>query len=321
MKLFGKGLTKIISLAIAGAIALAAGAQLLASVVSVVLAFRFGNIIPLAIVVILTVGILLVANRIPEESTARTIIKILSYAVTGYLAVTAFVIALPYGLIVSIIAAGAVGVFSSIIGEQQTFWKHIRQSLQFENRFSGLPIRSVPVGNGTSFRLNSLHTIVILEEGTREKLVHLMKERPLLPISLTHYEDCDILFIAEENDPSRCDRIMKLLKESDIGIKDLASPLLAEAIQMVPILDSRNGLKFEDYRIARDDKTISSLLIQAPSRLTIIPSVNGLLILIPEFEAPGLNVDRLKHGCEAEVLLDRNYSHLKEAEKPIESPA
>ncbi|MFW9956655.1 MAG: hypothetical protein ACFFCT_01175 [Candidatus Odinarchaeota archaeon] len=319
--MFGKGLTKIISLAIAGAIALAAGAQLLASVVSVVLAFRFGNIIPLAIVVILTVGILLVANRIPEESTARTIIKILSYAVTGYLAVTAFVIALPYGLIVSIIAAGAVGVFSSIIGEQQTFWKHIRQSLQFENRFSGLPIRSVPVGNGTSFRLNSLHTIVILEEGTREKLVHLMKERPLLPISLTHYEDCDILFIAEENDPSRCDRIMKLLKESDIGIKDLASPLLAEAIQMVPILDSRNGLKFEDYRIARDDKTISSLLIQAPSRLTIIPSVNGLLILIPEFEAPGLNVDRLKHGCEAEVLLDRNYSHLKEAEKPIESPA
>ncbi|MDH4215087.1 MAG: hypothetical protein OEV85_14315 [Candidatus Thorarchaeota archaeon] len=317
--MFGKGLTKIISLAIAGAIALAAGAQLLASVVSVVLAFRFGNIIPLAIVVILTVVILIVANRFPEESSARTIIKILSYAVTGYLAVTVFVIALPYGLIVSIIAAGAVGVFSSIIGEQQTFWKHIRESLQFENRFSGLPIRSVPVGNGTSFRLNSLHTIVILEEGTREKLVHLMKERPLLPISLTRYEDCDILFIAEENDPSRCDRIMKLLKESDIGIKDLASPLLAEAIQMVPILDSRNGLKFEDYRIARDDKTISSLLTQAPSRLTIIPSVNGLLVLIPEFEAPGLNVDRLKHGCEADVLLDRNYSHLKEAEKPIES--
>jgi len=321
MKLFGKGVTKIISLAIAGAIALAVGAQLLTSVVSVVLAFRFGNIIPLAFVVILTVGILLVASRVPEDSTARTIIKILSYAVTGYLAVTAFVIALPYGLIVSIIAAGAVGVLSSIIGEQQTFWKHVRQSLQFENRFSSLSIRSVPVGNGTSFRLNSLHTIVILEEGTREKLVHLMKERPLLPISLTHYEDCDVLFIAEENDPTRYGRIMELLKESDIRIKGLASPLLAEAIQMIPILDSRNGLKFEHYRIARDDKTISSLLAQAPSRLTVIPSVNGLFVLIPEMEAPGLNVNRLKQGCEADVILDRDYSHLKEAEKPIESTA
>jgi len=321
MKLFGKGLIKIISLVIAGAIALAAGSQLLASVVSVVLAFRFGNIIPLMVVVILTVGILLVANRVPEESTARTIIKILSFAVTGYLAVTIFAIALPYGLIISIIAAGAVGVLSSIIGEQRTFWKYVQQSLQFENQRNGSSIRSVPVGDGTSFKLNKFQNIVILEERTREKVIHLMKERPLLPISLTHYEDCDVLFIAEENDPTRYGRIMKLLKESGIAIKGVASPLLAEAIQMVPLLDSRNGLKFEDYRIARDEKTISSLLAQAPSRLTVVPSANGLFVLIPEMEAPGLNVERLKHGCEVDILLDRDYSHLKEAEKPIESAA
>jgi hypothetical protein len=321
MKVFGKGLTKIISLAIAGAIALTAGAQLLASVTSIVLAFRFGNIIPLAVVVILTIGTLLVASRVPEESAVRTIIKILAYAVTGYLAVTAFVITLPYGLVISIIAAGAVCVLSSIIGEQKTFWKHVRQSLQFENRLNGLSIRSVPVGDGSSFRLNSFHSIVILEEGTREKLVHLMKERPLLPISLTHYEDCDVLFIAEENDPTRYVRIMKLLKESGIEIRGLASPLLAEAIQMVPILDSKNGLRFDDYRIARDDKTINSLLAQAPSRLTVIPSTNGLCVLIPEMEAPGLNVERLKHGYETNILLNRDYSHLKEEEKPIESTA
>jgi len=319
--LVGKGLTKIIGLAVAGAIALAAGTQLLASVVSVVLAFRFGNIVPLAIVVILTIGVLLVASRIPEESPARIIIKILAYAVTGYLAVTTFVIALPYGLIISIIAAGSVGVLSSMIGEQTTFWKNVKQLLRFQNRFSGLSIRSVPIGDSTSFRLNSFHTIVILEEGAREKLVHLMKERPLLPISLTHFEDCDVLFIAEETDPARYERIMKLLKEAGIGIRGLASPLLAEAIQMVPILDSKNGLKFEDYRIARDDKTINSLLAQAPSRLTVFPSVTGLCVLIPDREASGLDVERLKQGYEAEVLLQRNYSHLEEAKKPIESTA
>jgi len=306
MNVFGKGLTKLISLTIAGAIALAAGAQLLASVVSVVLAFRFGNIVPLAF---------------PEESSARTIIKILSYAVTGYLAVTAFVIALPFGLVMAIIVAGAVCVLSSIIGEHGTFWKQIRQSLQFESWFNSLSIRSVPAGDGTSIRLNSSHTIVILEEGTRERLINLMKERPLLPISFTHFEDCDVLFITEQNDRTKYGRILNLLKESGIGIKGLASPLLAEAIQMVPILDSKNGLKLEDYRISRDDKTISSLLDQPPSRLTVIPSTDGLCVLIPEMEAPGLNVERLKQGCEVEILLERNYSHLREVEKPIESTA
>jgi len=321
MNVFGKGLTKLISLTIAGAIALAAGAQLLASVVSVVLAFRFGNIVPLASVVILAVAVLLLASRVPEESSARTIIKILSYAVTGYLAVTAFVIALPFGLVMAIIVAGAVCVLSSIIGEHGTFWKQIRQSLQFESRFNSLSIRSVPAGDGRSFRLNSSHTIVILEEGTRERLVNLMKERPLLPISFTHFEDCDVLFITEKNDRTKYGRILNLLKESGIGIKGLASPLLAEAIQMVPILDSKNGLKLEDYRISRDDKTISSLLDQPPSRLTVFPSTDGLCVLIPEMEAPGLNVERLKQGCEVEILLERNYSHLREVEKPIESTA
>ena len=321
MSLFGKGLTKIISLAIAGAIALAAGAQLLTSVVSVVLAFRFGNILPLVSVVILTVAILLIASRVPEESSVRAIIRILAYAVTGYLAVTAFVIALPYGLIVSIIAAGAVCVLSSIIGEQRAFLKQARQALQFESRLNGLSIRSIPVGDGTSFRLNSVHTIVILEEGTREKLVHLMKERPLLPISFTHFEECDVLFITEENNPIKYRRIMKLLEESGIGIKGVATPLLAEAIQMIPILDSRNGLKLEDYRISRDDATISQLLDQPPSRLTIIPSASGLCVLIPEVEAPGLNVEHLKQGSEVDILLNRNYSQLREAEKSIEGTA
>ena len=316
MNLLGKGLTKIIGLIVGGAIALAAGAQLLASVVSVVLSFRFGNIVPLVLVLAVTITVLLIANRIPEESSARVIIKILAYGATGYLAVVAFVIALPYGFLVSIVAAGAVGVLSSMLGEQKILWNNVKQSLQSQNRYNGYS-RSVPVGDGKSFRLNSFHNIVILDEGMREKLIQLMKERPLLPISLTHYEDCDVLFIAED----RYEQIMKLLKDSGIGMKGLASLLLSEAIQMIPILDSRNGLKFEDYRLTRDDATINSLLTLAPLRLTVFPSATGLGVLVPDMEAPGLNVERLKRGYEVDILLHRNYSHLEEAEKPSESTA
>jgi hypothetical protein len=320
-KLFGKGFMKIVGLAVGGAIALAAGAELLSSVVSIVLAFRFGNAMPLIIVVILTVGLILVTNHIPEETPSRTILKILSYAATCYLAVIAFVIALPYGLVMSIIAAGAVGVLSSTLGDQKMLFSQIKRSLESQNRANRLTARSIPIGDGQSFRLNKFHTIMLLESGVREKVVQLMKERPLLAISLTHYEECDALFVTEAEDPSKFDRVMKLLGDYDIVTRGFASALLAEAIQLVPILDSKNGLKFDDYRYTRDSQTIDTLLEQAPVRMTVFPSPQGLGVVVPDMEAPGMEVERLKHGHEANVLLHRNYSYLEEVDKQIESTA
>jgi len=113
--MIGKGITKLIGYAIAGAIALVAGTELLVSVVSVVLAFRMGNITPLLGVIILTVGLLLVVKRVSEESPTRLIMNILAYAASGYLAVVTFVIVLPYGLIFSGIAAGVTAGICSFI--------------------------------------------------------------------------------------------------------------------------------------------------------------------------------------------------------------
>ncbi len=314
----------MIVLVVGGAIVLATGAELLASVVSVVLAFRFGNFVPLLAVAVLTIVIQIVTNHASHDSRGFIVIKTLAYAITGYLALTVFLIAFPYGLIISILTSGAVCVLSSAFRKQKLgiYWTKVKQSLSHsQNGLHGLANRQVPVGDGTSFKLNSFHTIVILEEGVREKIVQLLRERPLLPVSFTHYEDCDVIFIADENDPVRYEHVMKLLKDSSIGVKGPASPLLAEAVQMVPILDSRNGLKFEDYRLARDEKTICSLLAQAPSRLTVFPSPLGLGVLIPAMEALGMNVERLKRGCEADILLNREHSHLEEVEEPIEGTA
>ena len=324
MNLFGNVLTKMIVLVVGGAIVIAAGAELLASVASVVLAFRLGDFVPLLAIAVLTIVIQTLTNHVAYESRGFILMTALAYAITGYLAFTVFLIALPYGLIVSFLASGALCVISSISRKQKLgiYWKQVMQSLsRSQNGHHGLPNRQVPLGDGTSFKLNSFHTVMILEEGGREGIVQLLRERPLLPVSFTHYEDCDVIFIADENDPMRCEQVMKLLKDSSIGVKGPASPLLAEAVQMVPILDSRNGLKFEDYRLTRDEKTISSLLVQAPSRMTVFPSPLGLGILIPAPEVPGMNVERLKRGCEADILLNREYSRLEEVEKSIESTA
>jgi len=279
--MIGKGITKLIGYAIAGAIALVAGTELLTSVISVVLAFRLGDISPLVIVIIVTVGLLLVVNRVSEDSPTRLILNILAYAASGYLAVVAFVIALPYGLILAGIAAGVAAGVCSFIKEPNMLTKYLHEFLtqiQSAGSLNGLSKRIVPVGDGDSFTLSTFNNVLILEEGSRERIIQLMQDRPLLPISLTHYVDCDVLFISEDNNPAKFDQIVKLLKDLSIGTRRQVSQLLAEAIQMVPIIDSQNGLGMDDYRLARDEKSIKELLTLAPVRMTISVSYTHLTL-------------------------------------------
>lgn len=320
--MFGKGLTKIIGYAVAGAIVLVTGAELLTSVVSVVLAFRSGNLIPLLGVIVLTVLLLLTTGHVGEKTPTHMFLNILGYAATGYLIVVTFVIAIPSGLIGSIILAGVTGVLCSFIRNPKNIQYYVSQAfshIHTSGVFNGLSRRIIPVGDGTYFTQNMVYSILILNEGSRDRIIQLMRDRPLLPISYTHYVDCDVLFITERNNPSKYGRILKLLKEYDIHTKGPASPLLSEAIQMIPIIDSRYGLKLDDYRLTKDEATIANLLELSPPRLTVFPTPTGLCVLVPDMDAPGLNVEPLRRGHEHEVLLHRNYVHLWEVEKVIES--
>jgi len=148
-----------------------------------------------------------------------------------------------------------------------------------------------------------------------------MRDRPLLPISLTHFVGCDVLFVAEGKTPGKYEQVVKLLKDLSIKTRGHTSPLLAEAIQMVPIIDSQNGLGMDNYRLARDEKSISDLLELAPVRMTVFPTVAGLRILVPDMDAPGLVVESLAVGQEVDVLLHRDYTLLEEVKKPIETAA
>ncbi|TFG98766.1 hypothetical protein E4H12_05115 [Candidatus Thorarchaeota archaeon] len=322
--MLGKGITKLIGFAIAGAIALVAGAELLTSVVSVVLSFRQGDISPLAAVVIITVGLLLIVNRVSEESPMRLILNILAYAVSGYLAVVSFVIVLPYGLIFSGIAAGVTAGICSLIRDPEVITSRLQEfksQIQSVGSLKGVSKRIIPVGDGDSFALNTFHNILILKEGSRERVIQLMRNRPLLPISLTHFEDCDVLFVDEGSNPAKLEQIIQLLKDLSIQTKGHTSQLLAEAIQMIPIIDSQNGLGMDNYRLARDEKSITELLSAAPVRMTVFPTIHGLRILVPDMAAPGLIVESLEEGKEIDVLLHRDYSLLREVEKPVETTA
>jgi hypothetical protein len=283
-----------------------------------------GDISPLVAVIFLTVSLLLIATRVSEESPTRLILNILAYAATGYLAVVAFVIMLPYGLVFSGIAAGVTAGLCSFVKEPSMLTSPLREfvsQIQSNGSLNGVTKRMIPVGDGDSFSLNMFHNVLILENGSRDKVIQMMRDRPLLPISLTHFVDCDVLFITENNNPAKFDQIMKLMKDLSIGTKKQTSQLLTEAIQMVPIIDSRNGLEMDDYRLARDEKSINDLLALAPVRMTVFPTTTGLRILVPDQDAPGLIVEQLEQGTEVDVLLHRDYTLLEEVEKPVETTA
>ncbi|MHA2302756.1 MAG: hypothetical protein ACXACD_17555, partial [Candidatus Thorarchaeota archaeon] len=112
--MFGKGVFRIIGLAVAGAMALAGGAQLLASVAIVVIAFRSGDIVPLVLVIGTTMALIHLKRRLANH-TLSSIIGILAYAASGYLAVIAFVGMLPLGLLTSLVGAAVTIMVCSVM--------------------------------------------------------------------------------------------------------------------------------------------------------------------------------------------------------------
>ncbi|MGD9396731.1 MAG: hypothetical protein PVJ05_09910, partial [Candidatus Thorarchaeota archaeon] len=186
---------------------------------------------------------------------------------------------------------------------------------------NGLSKRVVQTGNGSTFTVNSTNNVVVINSGQRDKVVELMRERSLLPISLTHFEDLDVLFISRVGDRSMFERVNSLLNSNGIETKGPVPALLAEAIQMLPIIDEQNGLLMKEYRLATDEKTINDLLSLWPTRMTIFPTEQGLRILVPDMEVIGFNVEPLKLGHESEVLLYRDFTSIVEVKESVESSA
>jgi hypothetical protein len=214
-------------------------------------------------------------------------------------------------------------VVCSLMGDPSSVFEQLKlgvPGVSLGMRFDGLTKRVVPVGNGMSFTLNKKHNLILVNRSEREKIVQLMRDRPRLPISLSHFEDSDVLFITTE-DPALVDSVRSLLASVQIDTYGQPTPLLTEVIQMVPIIDERNGLFMRNYRLARDEKSVSDLLSTSPVRMTVFPSDTGPMIIVPDSVSTGLNVEALPAGHEHEILLNRDFKPLTEESKSVESTA
>jgi hypothetical protein len=307
--MLGKGLFKLAGFAVTGALALAGGAQLLSSVASVVFALRAGNPVPL-ILVVGCVVLLLNLDRHIEKPPFDTLLTILSYAAAAYLVVIAFVGLLPLGLVASLSGATGTVLVCSTLHDPTT----LREWLALVS--AGYPTGTWN-GPSDAHELQVLTNrpslrAIIVPELSRHILVDFMRNRPFLPVSLTCFEECDILFIAVDIDSRPYNHVIDSLSSLGIQIEHEASSFLMEALHKMPLIDNQSGLAFEDYCLAIESETVSHLLRVAPVRMTVFPAKDGPRVLFPNSSAPGLVVERIPATLAAKALLSRDYCELAE---------
>ena len=311
--MFGKSIFRLMVYALAGAVALFLGGQLLSSVASVVLAWRLGNVQPLVVVWGGTI-IMLIITRKETKEPLSLLLNVVSWACIVYTGVVMLFVVLPYGLIAAFLAMGG-----TIIG-----CSRIKEPGGIMGRFSGLvePLAllgySIPIlGQASVSHGRSWASIdklkmkaIFLPNSMRAVVLDLLRERPLLPVSITRYEQCDIMMVRTDGDEKVLKQVQQALAEKGAENLQVLSIFMTKAILSLPLMEDDMGMTLKEYRIAVEESTVKKLLEMWPNRITVFPFRKGLRVVIRSDTAPGFDLEQLPHGREAHVLLGRDVAQL-----------
>jgi hypothetical protein len=311
--MFGKSIFRLMVYALAGAVALFLGGQLLSSVASVVLAWRLGNIQPLVIVWGGTIILLLIARRETKEPLSL-LLNVVSWACIVYTGVVMLFVVLPFGLIAAFLAMGGTIIGCSRIKEPGSITERFSALLEPMGSFGhSIPIlgrNSVSHGRfwASIDKLNM--KAIILPNSMRAVVLDLLRERPLLPVSITRYEECDILIVRTEGEEKVLKQVQQALAEKGAERLQVLSLFMTNAILSLPLVEDDIGVTLNEYKVAVEESTVKKLIEMWPNRITVFPKRTGLRVVIKSDTAPGFDLEQLPHGREAHVLLGRDFAQL-----------
>jgi len=304
---------KLVTWGIIAGVALVIATQILGSVSWVVVSLRLGNYLPFALVILVTV----IMQRVPvsfksENRIICTLLDVISWATVVYLFFVLLVGLLPYGLLASVIGAGfsVLGCMivrdPSEVKERLTLAADIAESL----RGSGFKSGGDRDAMMWSFIRRQHLEVLQLPRGSFESVASILRDRPMLPVVLIHFENSDFLVIRTSNDINWVQQVKRLL--SDAGIFDLLQvpPLLKKALLLLPLLDEHDGLKISDYVIASNEKSVEVLLKHRPSRMVLFPNSDGLRIVARRESVPGLDTLDIMSDLVEKVVLGRDNDAL-----------
>ena len=320
--MLGKSVFRLISYAVAGAVAITLGSTLLSSVSSVVISFRFGNSFPLILVLAGTASLLLISKRI-TGTLPKMILDILSWIANAYLSVIVFFVLLPFGLIIGIMGLAITITVVATIKDTKGLGEKVSQLLdQTSILGSQIPLIGPSISGEQTSWWNSLERVqlkaYLVPRLHRTRLVEILRERPYLPISITRYGDVDVLYVHFEFEPKIAEQIPIIL--SDLGVQDIQelSPFMTRALLTLPLIEDReSGKALVDYRVATAEQTVNRLIEIWPDRITIMPHKTGPIALVRSESAPGFEMNPLPRGREFSILLSHETEHIEIGDVPI----
>ncbi|MFW9953801.1 MAG: hypothetical protein ACFFD3_04535 [Candidatus Thorarchaeota archaeon] len=300
---------RLFSYGIIAGVAIIMASQILGSVSWVVVSMRLGNVMPFLAVV----GVTLVMQRVvslynPKSPIIETLLDVTAWGTVVYLFFVLLVGLLPYGLLISLAGAGF-SVLGCMIVRDPTELKerlHLAADLAVAFRSNGLRTGLDYDLAMWAFITRQKLDVLLLPRGSFGKVVSVLRDRPLLPAILSHFEFIDVLIIREKGGIGLSQQVKKVLADAGVSEIEQTSPLLRKAVLLMPLLDVHDGLEMSDYVLAVNEKSVEVLLKQQPERLMIFPHPDGLRAVTRRESVPGIEAKDIPSEFLERIILGRD---------------
>lgn len=313
--MFGKSLIKLFGMAIAGAIALVVGVQLIGSATAIVLSLRYGDIIPFLLVTLATVILLRLPKMMKEGTSFRAALVVIAYGITGYLVLVVFILLLPFGVVASLTGSSFTLVLCSLVhdpAEVQLFVTDVQLKYNPQRMEITSTVSIERMMHALESKALDGNHVFQIRHGDEDKIVEIVRNRPLLPISITKYEDFSIVAVSTANDTRLLSQVRQLLSDAGIDTESRPSSLFLDAILKLPIIDAQFGLPMKEFCFVSHPETVECLLENWPTRMTAFPTLHGPCVILPRLAIPGIVVKDIPSGFEFDTLMLHDYSALRE---------
>jgi hypothetical protein len=246
--------------------------------------------------------VLIHLSRGEAETVPEMILNILSWAASAYMAVVIFFVALPLGLVPSLLVMG-LSVFGVKIAKNDEGFSQKLGKLVDKTVIAGSSIASV----GQPVSLDFAALLVPREE--KQRVLQLLRERPLLPVSLTRFEDANVLFIRKAREMSS--QILRLLQDVGLGGVEELSPFHTRALLSLPLIERREEVDSPDaYVFCHDETAVNRLVEIWPNGVTLYPSRAGPIVVAANRILPGFETEPIPRRLRSAVVLERNVDLL-----------
>jgi hypothetical protein len=309
--LLGAGTIKYL---IIGAILLAFGSNILSSITYIVQQAKQGSYAPIVIILITApIAIKFMGSKskgLNQGSTQVAYWLVYAFA-TAY---TSLVIGLTLfsttlQLYLGVAGFGITAIACKALFDSENDGLSLKQRMSFLISSTKATMNSTAVGqwsggNGIAWNLSGQSKVFIVPPVSFQSVLDLMKERPNLPISLTHLPETDCLVVPSTNGWQR--KVQNLLTERGIPTLSRASTLFEIAVLSLPLIVESRLQSPQEYGWTQDEKVVQKLVNQLPAGLTLFPNTNGLKAITPMDGAPGYELESLSRVNSLRLLINRD---------------